>query len=965
MRKLIVLTFILSLLHILAGHAPVVAADASWYVRIAPADYKATLRELGAHRTLDIAGVNLDHGTIDLVVTEEQYQDLQTHYEVTVLASPTDLLIERPDPQYLDPGEIAQALQTYNAAYPSITRLVSIGQTEEGRTIWALKISDNALFDEDEPVVLFNGQHHAREVMTSEVTMDLIDYLCTRYTTDPVVNNWVNNLEIWVIPMLNLDGVNHVFTSYTLWRKDRHDNNSPLCPGIDPNRNYDAFWGACFGSSGWACMDTYRGAYPAESFCVTHICGLAEQVRPIFEISYHSYSELVIYPYGCDGDYTPDHEAVALVGQTMASLIQRDSGSMGYTPGLGWEILYATDGSDTDWYYAQFGTFAYVIEMNADAQGFQPNYASWRDSTVQRLRASWQYLLNRVHGPGVTGIVRDACTNEPIVGAVVNIQEIPLTPVEMPRITDSYGRFFRVLNSGAYHLQVGALGYPTVTIPIQVGASLLERDVLLVPGGAFGLFWEDSIVHDNSGDQDGVIDPGETVTIEVILRSIGTTDNVNAILTTSDPYVAITTSNAYFGQIPNGETRASQPPHYVVAVNPSCPEQHVVEFTLLLSATQDLCITTANFTETVSSYVYQCPIYHESLNSDPGYQIQNSGTGGWAYGHPTSGPGNGHTGANCYATNLTGNYGNNGAFNLVSTPFNCSTIANCQLKFWRYLRNESGFDTASVEVSSNNVNWTVVWSGYALESAWTEQTLDISSVADGQSQVFIRWRLTSDANTNELGFYVDDISICGDTLPAVTRTPAPTWTPGTGTPSPTFTTTPTRTPALSPSATPSSTTPSPTHNPQTPTNTPTPYLSPTPSPLTPDPTFTPAASVVPTEPPAEFRSRLVLNDSMFEAGEPFLLHIATRNSTDSSLILERYVVLDVFGTYFFHPLWRQDLDYVIMTFTPDYEGSDIILDFVWPLGAGEAEGLVFWLAYLEPGTINLVGEVDTLSFGYR
>jgi len=104
---------------------------------------------------------------------------------------------------------------------------------------------------------------------------------------------------------------------------------------------------------------------------------------------------------------------------------------------------------------------------------------------------------------------------------------------------------------------------------------------------------------------------------------------------------------------------------------------------------------------------------------------------------------------------------------------------------------------------------------------------------------------------------------------------------------------------------------------------------------------------------------------MFEAGEPFLLHIATRNSTDSSLILERYVVLDVFGTYFFHPLWRQDLDYVIMTFTPDYEGSDIILDFVWPLGAGEAEGLVFWLAYLEPGTINLVGEVDTLSFGYR
>lgn len=723
----------------------------------------------------DVAGSNMRQLWIDLVVDQTQYQALDTRFEVQVLRSPGKALLV--DPQYYDPAEMSTLIQSYATQYPDLTHLVTIGQTEQNRTMYAIKISDNPDIDEDELAISFNGQHHAREVMTSQITMDIIDYLLTNYGTDPDVTYWVDTFEIWVIPQVNLDGINYVFTSYDMWRKDRHNPPSGYSDyGIDPNRNYPSFWGSCNGSSGYPGDDDYRGQSPAESFCVDNMMQFETTVKPVFSISYHSYGEYVIYPYGCEGAAAPDHETFVTIGQELASVIQRDDGGMGYDPGRCWEVLwYATDGGDIEWYYTDLGTFPFVLEVNAS--GFLPSYSTWRDITVQRNRAGWQYLLNRLDGAMITGHIVDACTGDPISGAEFSLQENPLTSDELPRVSNDFGRYWYPVLPGTWHLIVSAPGYGDIILPVNVGNQQLVVDVGLVPDGSFGIVASGQVIHDADGDDDAVLDIGETALLELQALSIGSTTNVVASLTSSDPYIAILDDYAVIGNIPDGSTGSTVAPHFQIQSSPTTPEGHVAELTVTFDATQELCSASSTISVLVSNYVYQCPLYAENLDANPNYTIVNVGSNGWEFGQPSGGVSAPYSGTYCYGTNLDGNYSNNASYTLTSTPFDCSQVEETELHFYRYLQNETNWDEAYVDVSNNNSTWTNVWTGYAQDTAWTEQVFDISAVADGEPTVYVRWRLETDSSVVDLGFYIDDISICGKSVPDVTPTPAPTWTP--------------------------------------------------------------------------------------------------------------------------------------------------------------------------------------------
>ena len=988
------------ILCIILGPFLALASD-NYYVRVYPTDYKASLEAFSTVFHYDIAGVNRERGTIDVIVSRDAYKKLISEFQVEVLRGP-DQEGQRVDPQYKTPDEIEQLMLQFHNDFPGITHLESIGQSEQGRDIWALKISDNPEWTEDEPVLLFNAQHHAREVMTSEVILDMIEYLCSEYGTNFQVTEWVNTREIWAIPQVNVDGSNYVFSNYDMWRKDRHSPPSGSSYyGIDPNRNYPADWGSCGGSSGYAGDDDYRGQYAGESYCVSNMMDFESTIMPLLDISFHSYSELVIYSYGCDGDYSPDHEALSTTGQEMAGLIQRDSGGMGYSPGTSWELLYATDGGDIDWLYQDLGTFAYVIEVNGDSQGFLPSYNQWRDSTVTRLRPAWQYMLNRVDGPGITGIVTDACDGS-LLNAEVNITEVPLSAKEAPRMTNNFGRYCRFLKPGDYHLQVSADGYNNAVIPFHAGIEMVDLDVALVPVGSNGLYLSDYQILDSTGDDDGVMDPGETVSIQVSLLSAGFNSNISGHLQTSDPFVSIITADAGFGNIPDGMMGMSQSPHFEVEVSSSCPESHEVMFQLNLTADQTLCVDEGYLVETVSTMVYQCPIFEELMDSNPGYTIQNQGSGGWAYGDPSSGPQTGHTGSNCYATNLSGDYGNNGNYSLISTPFDCSLISGAQLRFWRWLQNESGYDSAYVEISTDGSSWQILWSGYAWDTDWTEQVMDISDVADGQPEVYIRWRQYTDTYVQELGFYLDDVSICGMTFSGVppTNTPIPptaTWTPTatptsgvtstptptilpTNTPIPTFTPVPTFTPpptytppptgTVPPTATP--TEPPPTVTPETPTVTPappteTPPNTPTKTPL-PSDTPTPQNTAIATETPTPvtgFHGSIRMNDHEFTAGEMFELAVEVANGGEETAAVDEYLLLSVAGYYFFYPQWGEDVGFVERDVPPGYHDVEPVLAFEWPEEAGAADDLSFYLGFFNRGTWDQACDVDAATFSFR
>jgi hypothetical protein len=341
---------------------------------------------------LDVTGVNYDTMEIEALLTAEELSQI-TARKTAIKFSFPQTLVAAPDKEYKNPDQIEDFVKVTHAKYPAITEVKSIGKTLEGREILAIKISDNAKVKEAEPVFLVNAMHHAREVMTPEITTDMIDYLTSNYGVLDDVTAWVNNTEIWVIPMFNLDGNNKMWMENSMWRKNTRNGH-----GVDINRNYPSNWNTCNGSSSHTDAQDYRGTAPASEPETQAMMNFVAEIKPVFNISYHSYSEIVIYPFGCKPLKTPTEEAVEFIGAEIGKKLK-------YKPGTAWELLYNADGGDIDWMYTEHQVIPYVIEVNSTFQGFHPSYKRWRDKTVLRNRPGWMHLLNKLQGPSLQGVV--------------------------------------------------------------------------------------------------------------------------------------------------------------------------------------------------------------------------------------------------------------------------------------------------------------------------------------------------------------------------------------------------------------------------------------------------------------------------------------------------------------------------------------------------------------------------------
>lgn len=353
----------------------------------------AGTRELLNQHDVDVMGVDVRRNEVEAFVSDAELDLLRSANAKLVFTFPQSIL-RGPDPEYMNPQKVSDRLAEVARRYPELVQLKQIGESFEKRPIWALKISDNPQVDEPaEPVLFFNSMHHAREIMTPEVTIDMIEYLVTRYESDAQVRRWVDGSAIWVVPMLNVDGNHHVWTKDSMWRKNLRGGF-----GVDLNRNYPTNWNACNGSSGAKWSQTYRGEFAASEPETVVMMDFVKDIRPVFSISYHAFSEMVLYPYGCRPNRAQMPEVVEGLGREMGE-------RLGYSVGTPWELLYNADGGDIDWLHQEMQVIPYVIEVNSSAQGgFHPDYARWRDATVEKNRAGWMLLLDRALESGVRGV---------------------------------------------------------------------------------------------------------------------------------------------------------------------------------------------------------------------------------------------------------------------------------------------------------------------------------------------------------------------------------------------------------------------------------------------------------------------------------------------------------------------------------------------------------------------------------
>lgn len=258
--------------------------------------------------------------------------------------------------------ELEADLLALQQKYPAIAKVFVLGESLEGRHIYALKISDNVEREEAQAQVLILGCHHAREWISVEVPFLWGKYLAENYASNPEVKRLVDRSEVWIVPLVNPDGLEYTIHAYRYWRKNRRDNGGGRF-GVDLNRNYEYKWGLdAVGSSADPSSAIYRGAAPfsePETRAVRDLF-LKKDFRAL--VSYHSFSQVILYPWSYT-DLPSDRDAeLRDIAVEMSDRIKAVNGRL-YKPGQSGKDLYLSNGDTTDWTFGLSGIPSYTIEL--------------------------------------------------------------------------------------------------------------------------------------------------------------------------------------------------------------------------------------------------------------------------------------------------------------------------------------------------------------------------------------------------------------------------------------------------------------------------------------------------------------------------------------------------------------------------------------------------------------------------
>lgn len=271
------------------------------------------------------------------------------------------------DYYYRNYTEVKDILLQTASDHAEIAAVYDIGDSWEktaalaDRDILAIKISDNVEVEEDEPEFLLVALHHAREWPTHETALNVIENLTNGYGVDARVSWLIDNREIWIVPIVNPDGLDYSLAVDDMWRKNRRDNLDGTF-GVDLNRNYNGSengdplgaWGGA-GTSDLTSSDVYCGVAPFSEPETQAVRDLARAHDFQIAFDFHTYDDSVMWPWGYTTNLTPDDEYFVDIGQQIAAL-------NGYEAAQS-VALYPTTGDTLDWLYGSLGVFPFLFEM--------------------------------------------------------------------------------------------------------------------------------------------------------------------------------------------------------------------------------------------------------------------------------------------------------------------------------------------------------------------------------------------------------------------------------------------------------------------------------------------------------------------------------------------------------------------------------------------------------------------------
>jgi len=285
--------------------------------------------------------------------------------------------------------DIQKELVDLAQGHPGIAREITLPvKTVEGRDIHGLEITKDVNAPNDgRPVFVYMSLHHAREWPTAEINMEFAHYLLENYGTSTTVTNILDHERVFLIPVVNVDGYinsrgnlsssNPLFAEVypsgggDMRRKNCAADNAIEAmgdctqrSGVDPNRNYGAFWGGDGADTDFD-SETYRGTGPWSEPETQAIHQFTQHLQVNTLITMHNNAKLVLRPPGVESQgLAYDEPALKALGDRMGA-------ATGYPSRYGWQ-LYDTNGTTEDWNYSAQGAFGYTIELGGG--GFHPAY---------------------------------------------------------------------------------------------------------------------------------------------------------------------------------------------------------------------------------------------------------------------------------------------------------------------------------------------------------------------------------------------------------------------------------------------------------------------------------------------------------------------------------------------------------------------------------------------------------------
>lgn len=264
--------------------------------------------------------------------------------------------------QYHSYNTMTKWLGCMASTYSSKASLITIGKSSEGRPLQVLKIGTG---HSGKPAVFIDGGIHAREWVSPAA----VAYVIHRMLETDEFARELEAYNVYVFTLANPDGYEYSRDHDRMWRKTRSRTGKKNflgqeCHGVDPNRNFGFEWGG-YGASDDACKETYRGsrAFSEPETRAMRDFLLGEKADFQLYLTFHSYGQYLLYPWGYDTLDTRDWAELHRVGNVAARALKKVNG-VTYQLGSAAKMLYPASGGSDDWAKGGAGIkYSYTIEL--------------------------------------------------------------------------------------------------------------------------------------------------------------------------------------------------------------------------------------------------------------------------------------------------------------------------------------------------------------------------------------------------------------------------------------------------------------------------------------------------------------------------------------------------------------------------------------------------------------------------